>query len=86
MIEAIPVTEEQLRVAKDGALACPPIRTTRVFYIPISFGGTNREARFKKIIEQYRASIDCFNYENIFVAVDDGDIRIEVFPMPKASS
>lgn len=82
-----PVSEKMLRDAKTGALLTPRHRPTRIFYIGVGNMPPARAAvHVENVMQSFKDKIDDFNYENFFLAVQEGPNRIEVIYPPVASA
>lgn len=78
-----PISEKMLRDAKTSALLTPRHRPTRIFYISVGSMSPHKASIYaNELIDSLKNNIDTFNYENFFLAVREGEHRVEVFYPP----
>lgn len=79
MTRVTPLTLSQIKISEDYAMSSPRKRQTRVVYVYV---GHSPPSGIKKILEDFKIgmNLDNFNYENIFIAISEGETRVEVFP------
>lgn len=80
-----PITAKALQDARTQALLTPPRLTTRVIYINVGNLPPIKAADlFERVVAAYKEKLDGFNYENVFIAIREGESRVEVFDRPVA--
>lgn len=78
-----PITAKALQDARTQALLTPLRRTTRAIYISVGHLPPIKAADlFERVVTAYKTNLDSFNYENVFIAIREGESRVEVFDRP----